>query len=284
MIIPLPSALSHRKKKAHKNDFGHILILAGSRNMVGAAALTSLAAMRSGAGLVTVGIPASLNSIVQKKISSVIMTWPLKETKESTLSPLAYPQIIKRLNSFSVLAIGSGLSTHPDTQKLILKIIGNIQLPMVMDADGLNALAKNLDPLRKNTGVKILTPHPGEMSRLTSLSKDFIEKNRRKVTVDFAKKFQCTVLLKGHRSVVASAEGRVYINETGNPGMATAGSGDVLTGMIAALLGQGLSGFEAAKYGAYLHGLAGDLAAKKISQTALLATDIIDYIPQALRQ
>jgi len=267
----------------HKNDFGHILILVGSRNMIGAATLTSLAAMRSGAGLVTVGIPESLNNVVQKKISSVVMTWPLKETKEITLSLAAYPQITKRLDSFNALAIGPGLSTHSATQRLILKIIHHSKLPLVIDADALNALAKNLNLLKKNKGVKILTPHPGEMSRLTSLTKDFIEGNRQKIAKDFAKKHHCTILLKGHRTVVASPEGKTYINQTGNPGMATAGSGDVLTGIIAAFLGQGLSAFDAAKYGAYLHGLAGDLAAKKFSQTALIATDIIDHIPQAIK-
>jgi len=284
MMMRLPPQLSRRKSTAHKNDFGHILILAGSRNLLGAAALTALAAMRSGAGLVTLGIPESLNNVVQKKVSSVVMTWPLKETKNLSLAASAYPQINKKLHSFDVVALGPGLSAHPDTQKLILKVIAHARLPLVIDADALNALSNDLSPLQKNKGIKILTPHPGEMSRLTNLNKDFIEKNRKKAAVDFAKKFYCTILLKGHPTVVAAATGEVYINQTGNPGMATAGSGDVLTGMIAAFLGQGLSEFNAAKYGAYLHGLAGDLAAREISQAALIAADIIDYVPKALRQ
>ncbi len=250
--------------------------------MLGAAALTSLAAMRSGAGLVTLGIPKSLNPIVQKKISNVIMTLPLNETAQQTLAFSAFQQIEKRLVKFDAIAIGPGLSTHPGTQKLILKIIETAKLPLVIDADALNALANNLPSLAKTKTTKILTPHPGEMGRLTLFKTDYIEKHRRSIAQNFAKAYHCVTVLKGHHTVVASENGEVYINKTGNPGMATAGSGDVLTGMIAAFAGQGLSGFEAAKYGTYFHGKAGDLAARYKTRLSMIATDIIDHIPMTI--
>jgi len=270
-----------RKRDVHKNNFGHVLILAGSRTMIGAAALSALAAMRSGAGLVTVGIPESLNLVLQKKISSVVMTLPLKETTRQSLSLKAFSQIENF--DFDVLAMGPGLSRDHETQKLILKIIAACPQPMVIDADGLNALAGHLDCLHQKDTIKIFTPHPGEMARLTNLNKEAIQKKRLSVTKEFARRFQVTLLLKGNRSVVASPKGKAYVNTTGNPGMATAGSGDVLTGMIAALLAQGLEGFEAAKLGCYLHGKAGDLAAKQKTAVSMIATDMIENIPKAIR-
>jgi len=259
-----------------------VLVLAGSPNMLGAACLTGLAAMRSGAGLVTIGIPKSLNITLQKKISNVIMTLPLAETALQTLSVSAFAQIQKKINTFDAIAIGPGLSHHPSTQKLILKIIEASPKPLVIDADALSALGTSLRSLLKTKTTKILTPHPGEMSRLTGLAKNVIEKNRNKTARDFARTFHCVLVLKGHRTVVASETGQIYINKTGNPGMATAGSGDVLTGMIAAFLGQGLSGFEAAKYATYFHGKAGDLAAEEKTRLSMIATDIIDHIPMAV--
>jgi NAD(P)H-hydrate epimerase len=279
----LPAPLLRRKNHVHKNDFGHVLILGGSPAMLGAAALTALSAMRSGCGLVTVGVSQSLNLTLQKKISNVVMSWPLDETKEATLSERAFEKIQSRYSKFSAIAMGPGLSVHPSTVKLILNIIKTSTIPLVIDADALNALSGNLDVFLKNKSVsKILTPHPGEMSRLTGMTKDAIEKNRMSAAKEFAKKNNVVLLLKGHHTVVASVEGKVYINKTGNPGMATAGSGDVLTGMIAAFLAQGLSAFDAAKWGAYLHGKAGDLAAKEVGKPALIASDIIDSIPRVL--
>lgn len=250
--------------------------------MAGAAALCGLAAMRSGSGLVTLGIPKSLNAVVQKKISPGIMTWPLAETRDHTLAPSAYAAIKKRMGAFSIIALGPGLSQNKSTQQFILKIIGQTPKPLVIDADGLNALAGHLEILKRSpSSIKILTPHPGEMARLTGRPKIEIEKSRRQAARNFARQYGCTLLLKGPQTVVAHADGRVYVNTTGNPGMATAGSGDVLTGMIAAFVAQGLNGFEAAKWGAYIHGLAGDLAAKKRGRVSLIATDIIEQIPKA---
>lgn len=275
--------LSRLNPDVYKNQFGHVCVVAGSGRMLGAAALASLAAMRSGAGLVTAAVPAGLNAAAHKKIANVVMTLPLKETKEGTVSSDAYVQIRRAYDQFDVLAIGPGLSRHPSTQRLVLKIIETSPDPMVIDADALDALAGHLKILRKTDTVKVLTPHPGEMARLVNRPKEYIEKNRRQAALEFARKYGCVLLLKGHRTVVASARGQVYINKTGNAGMATAGSGDVLTGMIAALLGQGLTGFEAAKLGAWWHGKAGDLAAKAKTRAAMIASDIIDNIPDALK-
>jgi len=282
MQLPLP--LLRRNKKSHKNDFGHILVLAGSSSMLGAAALVGLSAMRSGAGLTTIGVPKSLNSALQEKISPVIMTLPLPETKEGALATAAYTKIMAHIKNFQVLALGPGLSRDENTKKLILKIVANCPLPMVIDGDALTAVSQDISILQKNPGPKILTPHVGEMARLTGFQKFAIEKTRKKVALDFAQNFNCTLVLKGHQTIVASAKGEVYTNATGNAGMATAGSGDVLTGMIAAFLAQQLTPFDAARLGVYLHGLAGDLAAKEKTETSLIATDIIEKISLTLKK
>ena len=279
----LPAPLSRRNPDVCKNDFGHVLVLAGSPTMLGAAALCGLSAMRSGAGLVTVGISQSLNLTLQKKLSAVIMTLPLKETDQQTLSLSAFGPLQKKFSKFNAAAIGPGLGQNKSTQKFILKMIGQCPRPLVVDADALNALAHHLDALKKSCGVRILTPHVGEMARLVKINKSLIEKNRLKIAKTFAEKYNCVVLLKGHRTIVVDSKGNFYINHTGNAGMATAGSGDVLTGMITSFLGQGMSAFDAAKYGAFVHGKAGDAAAKSKGKIALIATDIIDSIAEVLK-
>ena len=280
----LPAPLLRLKPDVHKNQYGHILIIAGSRNMLGASALCGLAAMRSGAGLVTLAVPQSLNTSLQKKISPVLMTFPLKETSAQSFSTEAFGQLQKRLQDFDVIVIGPGLSQHPGTEKFILKVITTVPQPLLIDADALNALTKKPKLLTWTSTAMILTPHPGEMSRLIGTPKKSIEQHRNKVSQEFARQYHCVLLLKGHRTIVAGPNGESYTNTTGNAGMATAGSGDVLAGIIAALLGQGLTAFEAAKCGAYLHGKAGDLAARERSKAAMIATDIIDHIPQAIKK
>jgi len=251
--------------------------------MLGAGALTSLAAIRAGAGLVTWGVPKSLTAAAQKKASNCVMTWPLHETSSQSLSSSAYAQIKKSFLKYSVIALGPGLSQDTNTQKLILRIIETSPLPIVLDADALNALIGKLKYLTRCKTIKVLTPHPGEMSRLTKQNIKHIESNRSKVAQAFANKFNCACLLKGPETVVAAPGKRPYTNKSGNSGMATAGSGDVLTGIISAFLAQGLSGFDAAKYGALLHGTAGDLAAGSKTRTSMIADDIIDNIPKAFK-
>ncbi len=280
--------LTPRKKNTHKGSYGRVLVLAGSPGMTGAAYLCSKAALRSGSGIVTLGIPESLNPIMEVKLTCV-MTYPLPETKASTLSSKGRKSILKLCESHDVVALGPGLSQHPETRELILWLIKNIDRTMVIDADGLNALASNVDVLHKIKQNVVLTPHPGEMSRLTGLrsAKD-VQKERLNTAAHFVKSIQkksgdekrLVLVLKGDKTIVADY-GRIYVNRTGNPGMATAGVGDVLTGIIVSLIGQGLDVFDATQLGVYIHGLAGDIAAKKKGEPSLIASDIIDYLPDA---
>ena len=285
-IMRLPSRLLRRNRSAHKGDFGHIFILAGSARFSGAAALCSNAAIRSGAGSVTLGIPKGINSSIIRIKPREVMTLPLPETKDGALCLSAYALIREFAKNADVLAIGPGLTQDKSTQPLVRKIIATILKPMVIDADGLNALVNHLDILQTRKGERrttILTPHPGEMAKLLKISVKQVQGDRKNIAREFAKKHKVTLVLKGHNTVVVDSRGKVFVNKTGNPGMATAGSGDVLTGIIAAYLGQGLNAFEAAKYAAYLHGLAGDMAAEKRTQSCLIASDIIDWIPEATR-
>jgi NAD(P)H-hydrate epimerase len=282
MRLPVP--LSRRDPNVCKNDLGHVLVVAGSPFLLGAAALTGLAAMRCGAGLVTAAIPRTLNLTLQKKISPVIMTLGLPQTKAQTFAAGALAPLKKIWNKFDAVAIGPGMGQNKNTQKFIRDFVTVCPRPMVIDADALNALARDLRSLQKNTVPKILTPHPGEMAWLTGRSVRAVEADRKIIALNFARQNHCVVLLKGHRTIVASPDGKVYVNRTGNAGMATAGSGDVLTGMIAALLGQGMGPFEAAKTGAYLHGRAGDLAAKVRTKAGMIAGDIIEFIPKAVQE
>jgi hydroxyethylthiazole kinase-like uncharacterized protein yjeF len=283
----LPTRLLRRKADSYKGDFGHVFILAGSTRFSGAAVLCAESAMRSGAGLVTLGAPKSINNAIIKIKPKEVMTLPLAQTKEQTLSLGAYKKIRYFAKGADVLAIGPGLGKDNSTYKLARRVISNIHKPMVIDADGLNALAGQTDILKTNRKSRpdtILTPHPGEMSRLCGLSMEKVQKNRKNIAKKFAKDYNVTVVLKGYRTEVCDSHGNAYTNSTGNPGMSTAGSGDVLTGMIAAFLGQGLDAFNAAKYAVYLHGLAGDLAAKEKTQISLIASDIINKIPAAIKK
>lgn len=283
----LPTLLLRRRPNAHKGDFGHIFILAGSARFSGAAVLCAGAAMRAGAGLATLGIPKSLSEDIIKIKTKEVMIFPLPETSDGTLSLSGYKKIKDFVKNTDVLVVGPGLTQNKSTQGLVRKVISKIDKPIVIDADGLNALVGHLDILLSTTNYKLsttLTPHPGEMARLMGVSIKKVQVDRKDITKKFAKDYKATLVLKGHNTVVADYHGNLYINKTGNPGMATAGSGDVLTGMIAAFLGQGLNQFEASKYAVYLHGLAGDLAAKKKTQIGMLASDIIDKIPEAIKK
>ena len=280
--------LTPRKKNTHKGSYGRVLVLAGSPGMTGAAYLCSKAALRSGSGIVTLGIPESLNPVMETKLTCV-MTYPLPETKASTLSNKGRKKILKLCESHDVIALGPGLSQQPETRELILWLIKNMDRTMVIDADGLNALANNVDVLHKIKQNVVLTPHPGEMSRLTGLrsAKD-VQKERLNTASQFVQSIQkklkgekeLVLVLKGDKTIVADYK-KVYVNRTGNTGMATAGVGDVLTGIIVSLIGQGLGVFDASQLGVYIHGLAGDIAAKKKGELSMIASDIIDCLPDA---
>jgi ADP-dependent NAD(P)H-hydrate dehydratase / NAD(P)H-hydrate epimerase len=279
----LPAPLLRRNPHVQKNDFGHVLVWAGSPGMLGAAALCGLSAMRAGSGLVTLAVAKSLNLALQKKISPVIMTMPLPETSAQAVSLSGYQKIKKIFSRFQSMVIGPGLDPHDRTlEKVVLKCITECPVPLVIDARALSILSKDTSMLGKAKGPRILTPHLGEMCRLTGLTAGHIQKNFDETAKTFARQHRCVLVLKSHRSVVVSPRGEFYRNNTGNAGMATAGSGDVLAGMIAAFLGQGIGAFEAAKFGCYLHGKAGDRAAKRHGKASLIASDLIDHIAEVI--
>ncbi|MFH1397925.1 MAG: NAD(P)H-hydrate dehydratase [Candidatus Omnitrophota bacterium] len=273
--------MSRRRADCHKGDFGHIFIIAGSLKYSGAGVLCAEAALRSGAGLVTLGVPQSLAISLIRIKAKEVMLLPLPENNDGSFSLSGYEQIRDFASKINVLAIGPGAGENKSTQGLIRKIVLKINKPMVIDADGLNALVRHLNLAR---GVRILTPHPGEMAKLTGIKIKEVQKNRKVIARKISSDYNTTVVLKGRNTIIADYNGSFYLNKTGNPGMATAGSGDVLTGMIAAFLGQGLTAFQAAKYAVNLHGLAGDLAAKEKTQMGMLASDIIAKIPEAIKK
>lgn len=274
--------LPARKPDVYKGSCGTVLVLAGSAGMTGAAALTALSAMRSGAGLVYLGIPESLNDIMEAKLTEVI-TKPLPETRNRTLSLQALERIEKLADKGDALVLGPGLSTHPETAELVCSIVREINIPAVLDADGLNALASRPELLCCQASL-ILTPHYGELSRLLKIEVSQIKAWPLKYALEAAKKFNQIIVLKGAPTVTALPDGRAWINPTGNSGMASAGSGDVLAGLIGGLLAQGLTPERAAVLGVYLHGLAGDLAAADKTEYCMLAGDIIDHLPPAFKK
>jgi NAD(P)H-hydrate epimerase len=234
-----------------------------------------------GTGLITLGVPESLNSILEEKVTEV-MTEPLPETREKTLGLSAQQRIFELCSRKTALALGPGLSLNSETVRLVQQVVRKSPLPAVIDADGLSALAGKPEILRKNQKELILTPHPGEMARLAGISIEEVQKDRIEVARGFAKEYGVILVLKGSRSLIASPGGEVFINPTGNPGMASGGTGDVLTGMIGGLLAQGLPALEAAKQGVYLHGLAGDYAAFLKGERGIAATDLVELAPVVL--
>jgi NAD(P)H-hydrate epimerase len=274
--------LKKRKRDTHKGDYGHVLIVAGSIGLTGAAYLTSEAALLSGSGLVTLAIPKSLNDIMEKKLTEV-MTLPVKDGGRGYFPASGFEEIKKFSKNIDAAAIGPGIAKNGGTKKLVKKLIQNLNTAIVLDADGINCIAGEADVLKKSKKAVVITPHPGEMSRLVNKSVGHIQRNRKKIAEEISRKYGVTVVLKGAKTVVASQDGRTYVNKTGNPGMASGGVGDVLTGIIASLIGQGYKPFNAARFGVYLHGRAGDIAAKKSGETSLRAQDILDNIYKAIK-
>jgi hydroxyethylthiazole kinase-like uncharacterized protein yjeF len=290
--------IPERRKYSHKGDYGHVLIVAGSRGKTGAALMTARACLRGGAGLVTIGVPESLAGIFQSCVTEE-MTLILPDKGDGTLAGRASNLILDFLNeSADLLAIGPGIGISADTNKLMKILIKNSSTPMVIDADGINSIKGERSVFLKAKAPIILTPHPGEMSRLLNphphpptfanggqggitLTIQDIENDRINTAIFFAKETGTYIVLKGVPTIIATPEGRAFINSTGNPGMATGGTGDVLTGMISGFLSQGVNPLQASILGVYLHGLAGDLAASEKGQHPMLATDIIDKISAA---
>jgi len=275
--------LPKRAMNVHKYDVGKVFVLAGSQELTGAAAMCCTATLRAGAGAVVLGTPEPVYPILARKLTEV-MVFSFPATRDGTLSLAALEGICEKLSWADVLVVGPGLSQNPETQQLIIKILLEHRGKALIDADGLNAIAAHgISVLRSSRAQFILTPHVGEFSRLTGIASNEVEQSRIESTRNLAKKINTTVVLKGVPTVTASNDGAVVLNSTGNPGMATAGTGDVLSGIIAGLWAQGMSDTEAAWTGVYLHGLSGDIAVKKIGEQSLMANDVIEYLPAALQ-
>jgi NAD(P)H-hydrate epimerase len=273
--------LKPRAASTHKGRAGHVAVLSGSRGKTGAAALICQGAGRVGAGLVTLFIPASLNPIMEVKLTEA-MTYPIAETEDQTPSPDALPDILAFLEGKQALAMGPGISLHPRTQSLVKDLLLQAPCPMVLDADALTALADQPELLRQAGFPVVLTPHPGEMARLAHESVQTVQENRLEVAGEFSRKHGVTLVLKGHRTLIAAPDGRLAINSSGNPAMASGGMGDTLTGMIAGFLAQSFEPFEAACLGVYVHGAAADERIGKVASRGLLASDVLDEVPAVI--
>jgi NAD(P)H-hydrate epimerase len=279
LINSIPK-LKPRKPDAHKGDFGKVCIIAGSLGMSGAAALAGRAALRAGAGLVRVATPESILPIVAA-IEPSFTTIPLAEDATGRISAKAVNTILDAVNENDCIAFGPGVGVSSALRTILETLLSQEKLKLIIDADGLNNLALIKDWPAKTKASLIVTPHPGEMKRLWSgLLREPLPPERQKQAAQLVKRTKTVVVLKGAGTVVTDGQ-KIYVNKTGNPGMATAGSGDVLTGVMTALLGQGLSSFDAAVLAVYIHGLAGDITAEKIGQVSLIATDIIDALGEA---
>jgi len=275
--------LPPREQEGHKNTFGHVLVIAGSPGMTGAAWLAGKAALRSGAGMVTVCLPSSLAGNFDAALPEAI-TRGVEETGEKTLDAAAWPAIERLMKNKKALVFGPGLTARPEIREILEKVVSHARVPLVIDADGLNVLAHNTQVLQKAHVPVVLTPHPGEMSRLTGIATAQVQADRVGTAREAARRLNAVVVLKGAATVTATPAGNVFINSTGNPVLATAGTGDVLAGAIGGLLAQGLDAETACLCGVYIHGLAGDLTAQKTGQRGALAGDILEMLPRALKQ
>lgn len=266
---------------SHKGRFGHILILAGSWGLVGASVLAARGALRTGAGLVTVALPESQAPPVLEGLPEA-MILPLPETARGTPGERALDVLLENMTGKAVMAVGPGLSRNPETARLVRSLIPQVRVPLVIDADGLNAFAGNTSVLLESKADIVITPHPGELGRLLGLTATDIQERRIGFAQDFSKKYGVIVALKGAMTVVATPSGQVHVNPTGNPGMAAGGMGDVLTGAVAAFIGQGCGILQSTLLGVYIHGLAGDLAAARTGSRGYLAGEVADELPRAI--
>ncbi len=273
--------LHRRDRQAHKGHFGHCLIIAGSTGKTGAAALAANSAVRSGSGLITLAAPATIHAVLEMKTTEA-MTVPLPDSGKGHLTNSAFPVIEKLLTGKDAVAIGPGIDRHPETFALVRKLVETVALPLVIDADGLNALAEDISVLKRKKSKRIiLTPHPGEMARLLGSSIPELETSRIAIAQEFASSHGVFLVLKGARTIIASPSGDVAINGSGNPGMASGGMGDVLTGIIVSLLGQGYAAWDAGRLGVFLHGYAADMVAEEKGEIGINASDVLEMLPHA---
>jgi NAD(P)H-hydrate epimerase len=267
--------LPKRRADSHKGDYGRLLVIAGSPGMAGAATLASEAAYRAGAGLVYLACPSSIAGILSIKQTCAVV-WPFEEKDAAS-------QLLEYSHRCDAAVIGPGLSRAPAISEAVRQIVGSLQIPFVLDADGLNAFEQDPELLARGKAPRVLTPHPGEASRLLKLTPAALQEDRAKAARELAKRFLAVAVLKGHRTVVTDGTA-LYLNKTGNPGMAKGGTGDVLAGVIGALLGQKLPPYPAACLGVERHGRAGDLAARALGEVSLMATDLLETLPLAFKR
>jgi NAD(P)H-hydrate epimerase len=244
--------------------------------------MAAMAAMRCGAGLVTVGVPSSLNPGMETQLLEA-MTAPLPEAHDGCLGEAAFDAIMRLLEGKQALALGPGIGTDPSTRNLVCRLLTACELPIVLDADGLNCLASNLEALEQRQAPLVMTPHPGEMARLLNTSPQAVQQDRIRAARQLTSAYPFVLVLKGARTLIAHPDGRVYVNPTGNAGMASGGMGDVLTGLIAGLIVQGVSPANAAQAGVYLHGLAADTLAARMGSIGFLASDVMHALPETIQ-
>lgn len=274
--------LGKRRIDSHKGSYGRVGVIGGSSGFTGAPYLSSLSAMRTGSGYVYTLVPASLQTIMSIKLTEAIVR-PIEDKETGHFIMESLQDVLMYIKDMDAIAIGPGMGVDGDRTYLVKEIIKNAEIPMVMDADAINCIADNTEILNNHHSNIVITPHPGELARFLDIPVEVLQEKRVFYSELIAKKYNVVVVLKGHRTVVASPKLGIYINETGNPGMATAGSGDILTGMIASLLGQGLKTFDAAKLGVHLHGMAGDIARDNLGEYGMIAGDIAENIPLAIK-
>ncbi len=275
--------LKGRSGDTHKGTYGHTLIIAGSTGKTGAASLCAHSAVRSGSGLVTIGAPKSIIKSIEEKIVEP-MSEGLHDSGRGYLNSESLDDAVRILETKTSLAIGPGISTNKGTEQFLVGLLKKIRVPVVVDADAINIIANNKNILKKLKIPVILTPHPGEMARLAGTNTKEIQENRISHASDFAAEYKCFIVLKGARSIVATPEGQIYVNPTGNPGMSTGGMGDVLAGVIAGLISQQYNPGEACILGTFSHGLSGDIVSKEIGRSGITATDVANSIPAALKE
>lgn len=273
-------AVFNRPDDSNKGTLGSLLCICGSYGMAGAAIMAGKAALRCGIGLLKIAVPKSIYPVCATNILESVY-YPLEETSNGVISSKNTDFLLEMCEKSSAVVIGCGLSVCDDTKNLVQSVITNCKKPLVIDADALNCICNKPEILKNLKAPAIITPHPGEMAKLLHSTPKTVNSNRENTAIDFAKKFGVVTVLKGAGTIIASPDGEVYINHTGNSGMATGGSGDVLSGIIGSLLAQGAAPINAAAAGVFLHGTIGDLAAEKLGKISMLPTDMIDMIPTA---
>ena len=273
--------LPKRPDDANKGTMGTLLNISGSYSMAGACTLSSLSALRSGVGLLKVALPKSIYPIVSSSVYEAVFL-PFEESVQGTVDVNSLDFLLENAKNCSAVMLGCGLKLCDETVEFVKEFVSSCKTPMLIDADGINAVSKNIDVLTHSKTDIVITPHPKEMSRISGLSVEYIQSNRVVVAEKIARKLSVTVVLKGKDTVVTDGV-RTRINKTGNCGMAKGGSGDVLSGIIASLMAQGLDSFEACCVGVYIHGLSGDLAARDLSKISMLPRDIVNFLPKAFR-